>query len=275
MTALIKAQDGEIDVDRMIRLGMLSESYRYDAQSFLNYMREYDFSLMDPEGWATYQTELGKTHNGRRYEAATYNRKIAAAKRILRFTWSAHPGSQQDKERFEAAMGVFKTKKIQRKPIQPVTKDEVKEMIGTALQSTWGTLSDRPRPELALMIEFLFKTGCRISEMTNVLLTDIKPLGKGVCKIVLQGKGNKQREVAVRKDVVDRIRKHFSSKQFLFESRNGGARGKDDHRYRREYISMLINRCAKKALGRGFGACLLYTSPSPRDATLSRMPSSA
>ena len=24
-----------------------------------------------------------------------------------------------------------------------------------------------------------------------------------------------------------------------------------------------------------FGACLLYTSPSPRDATLSRMPSSA
>ena len=25
----------------------------------------------------------------------------------------------------------------------------------------------------------------------------------------------------------------------------------------------------------GFGTCLLYTSPSPRDATLSRMPSSA
>ena len=25
----------------------------------------------------------------------------------------------------------------------------------------------------------------------------------------------------------------------------------------------------------GFGGCLLYTSPSPRDATLSRMPSSA
>ena len=27
--------------------------------------------------------------------------------------------------------------------------------------------------------------------------------------------------------------------------------------------------------GRGFAICLLYTSPSPRDATLSRMPSSA
>ena len=28
-------------------------------------------------------------------------------------------------------------------------------------------------------------------------------------------------------------------------------------------------------LGAGLGICLLYTSPSPRDATLSRMPSSA
>ena len=27
--------------------------------------------------------------------------------------------------------------------------------------------------------------------------------------------------------------------------------------------------------GRGYNICLLYTSPSPRDATLSRMPSSA
>ena len=27
--------------------------------------------------------------------------------------------------------------------------------------------------------------------------------------------------------------------------------------------------------GKNFGCCLLYTSPSPRDATLSRMPSSA
>ena len=30
-----------------------------------------------------------------------------------------------------------------------------------------------------------------------------------------------------------------------------------------------------KGEGKHFNACLLYTSPSPRDATLSRMPSSA
>ena len=32
---------------------------------------------------------------------------------------------------------------------------------------------------------------------------------------------------------------------------------------------------AKSEMGQGVKTCLLYTSPSPRDATLSRMPSSA
>ena len=36
-----------------------------------------------------------------------------------------------------------------------------------------------------------------------------------------------------------------------------------------------ITRAVKRGSGEGADACLLYTSPSPRDATLSRMPSSA
>ena len=40
-----------------------------------------------------------------------------------------------------------------------------------------------------------------------------------------------------------------------------------DRRYRFEWVHIYI--------GNGYNPCLLYTSPSPRDATLSRMPSSA
>ena len=36
-----------------------------------------------------------------------------------------------------------------------------------------------------------------------------------------------------------------------------------------------VNEYIQDASGEKFTACLLYTSPSPRDATLSRMPSSA
>ena len=35
------------------------------------------------------------------------------------------------------------------------------------------------------------------------------------------------------------------------------------------------NSSSSSGSGSGSGSCLLYTSPSPRDATLSRMPSSA
>ena len=38
---------------------------------------------------------------------------------------------------------------------------------------------------------------------------------------------------------------------------------------------LAANKKAWEVLKSGSGGCLLYTSPSPRDATLSRMPSSA
>ena len=41
-----------------------------------------------------------------------------------------------------------------------------------------------------------------------------------------------------------------------------------------ETCQMLAIVCSDK-WGHGFGTCLLYTSPSPRDGLLSRMPSSA
>ena len=41
------------------------------------------------------------------------------------------------------------------------------------------------------------------------------------------------------------------------------------------FVKDYLNLSAAFLAGLGFWACLLYTSPSPRDATLSRMPSSA
>ncbi len=37
----------------------------------------------------------------------------------------------------------------------------------------------------------------------------------------------------------------------------------------------LVNEALSVAYAKGLNTCLLYTSPSPRDCTLSRMPSSA
>ena len=44
--------------------------------------------------------------------------------------------------------------------------------------------------------------------------------------------------------------------------------------YKSVEVSTIQNGIKKKSIGKN-NVCLLYTSPSPRDATLSRMPSSA
>ena len=44
--------------------------------------------------------------------------------------------------------------------------------------------------------------------------------------------------------------------------------------YEGDSVASALLASGKKLFGRSFN-CLLYTSPSPRDATLSRMPSSA
>ena len=54
------------------------------------------------------------------------------------------------------------------------------------------------------------------------------------------------------------------------------AMGVYESRVREGYTGMMLRTAvAMFLLGSMFIACLLYTSPSPRDATLSRMPSSA
>lgn len=71
----------------------------------------------------------------------------------------------------------------------------------------------------ALMIQFLFETGCRISELINIKLVNVKLNGQAEIKIV--GKGSKQRTVYAKRELIETIIKVFKSEKFLFETRNG------------------------------------------------------
>ena len=74
------------------------------------------------------------------------------------------------------------------------------------------------QPRTALIIEFLFKTGCRISEMIDVRLLDVN-VGMQV-RIKVTGKGSKQRTVFIDKELYYRIRKQFQGRFYLFENSN-------------------------------------------------------
>ena len=69
-----------------------------------------------------------------------------------------------------------------------------------------------------LMIQFLFKTGCRVSEMINVRLSDCRTVN-GYIKITLMGKGNKEREVIIPRELYHVIHNTYQGNTWLFESK--------------------------------------------------------
>jgi len=104
---------------------------------------------------------------------------------------------------------------------------------------------------LALIIEFLYKTGSRISELTAVRLIDIR-VDKQV-QITLTGKGSKLRKVFISHTLYNRIRKEFKGLYYLFEnSRN--------HRYDRSNLFKQIRAAGRSILAKDIHPHLLRHS---------------
>ena len=77
-----------------------------------------------------------------------------------------------------------------------------------------------PTKKTALLIQFLFKSACRVSEALNIRLTDCQPVGFNV-RIQIFGKGNKARHIEIPRQLYDAIRREYQGKMYLFESKSG------------------------------------------------------
>lgn len=141
------------------------------------------------------------------WSGSTRNLKRAA----LKFAIDNHPDYRNNYILRAAINEVFSS--VQRVKIQPgvaadsyLTADQVAQVQFFSC------------PRLSLIIEFLFKTGLRISELINIRLCDCKLNGK--VKVTVIGKGNKERFVFVAADLVQRIQTAFLGTIYLFETRN-------------------------------------------------------
>jgi integrase len=100
----------------------------------------------------------------------------------------------------------IKPVKQDKKVLKYLTPDQVEQLI------------EQSSPGLGLIFEFLFKTGCRVSELTSIRLRDITLADQ--VEIQLVGKGNKQRTVFIDHRLYEAIRSEFSANYYLFENRN-------------------------------------------------------
>ncbi len=149
--------------------------------------------------------------------------------------------------KLEQVLNEIKLKKISSKEVNRdllLSKEEVE------------TLIENTSEKLGLMILFLYSTGTRISEMIGIKLSNIAERER-YYEIRIVGKGRKERKIKVKKRLVEKIRSHFQSKQYLFETVNS-------NQYNRGYVSMEIKKAGWKILKKDISAHTLRHSFATR-----------
>ena len=222
--------------DEIIRAFLsIEDSYGTIPDRFIDFILERNLGLVD--GLREYALFLEGVHDGRRYSVSTYNTYIAAIKSRLRALAEMDLNlTTEQKYRLERVLREIKPKREIKPGITPdrvLTPEEV------------DILMDKADPSLALMVDFMYRTGVRVSEMAGILLSNIKPLNDH-CEIRITGKGAKQRRIMLDTKRIDEARNHFQGEVYLFEH--------DGKPYNRQSISNRISILGQIHLGRKVSA---------------------
>jgi site-specific recombinase XerD len=223
------------DMDRLLtELEAIRDVYRLDVKQFIGFVRENKLTIA--ESLTRYAKWLEEEHVGKRYSPATINRKISAAKSRIRYAFkrSVFGESLRKKHQLEDVLKAVRLKKIDR-IVVPAAKvlriDQAKKLVGRTTDST-----------VRLMVAFLCGTGVRVSEMLGIQLSDMK-IGKSeYVEVRIVGKGSKERMIHVKRECIDRIRKHFRGTTYLFEHQG--------RRFNRISVTNRIKHEALKTIGR-------------------------
>jgi len=144
-----------------------------------------------------------------KYQPSTINRKKQALLRAFREMYQNNPLAKSVIEK------VVKENTPTYKVDQTVTEDQI--LSPEQVQE----LRELSRKPLSLIIQFLWLTACRISELVSIRVNrDVKQIN-GFVQIQLVGKGNKTRKVKIPTDFYKELKATFKGNKYLFETRTG------------------------------------------------------
>ncbi len=218
----------------LAELEAIADVYRLDVKQFIAFVR--DRKLLVVEGFKQYAKWLEGEHDGKRYSPATINRKIAAARSRVRYAFkhSAYARSLRSKYHLEDILKAVKLKKVETLAV-PSEKildiEEARRLVAKAKD-----------PTIRLMVTFLVSTGLRVSEMLGLELMDLKPANGPLIRIRVRGKAERERAIYVKKEFVERLKKHFHGGKYLFEHQG--------RPYNRISVTNRIKHEALRILGR-------------------------
>ncbi len=231
-----------VEADRLDLLLEIKDDYSTDTKHFVKYLRETQqgIGLEAIEGYAVF---LREERDGKRYAGRTINKRLAAVKNRVRRMIQAEDLTGSQVYQLEAALQNIKNEKINSNAIDSdriLTPEEVARLIEAT--------HDR---KIALIIEFLWVTGCRISETLGILLNDCD-IGARRTLIRVSGKGAKERWIKIPTELYTRIRDRFVGRWHLFEH--------SEKQYSRTSVSYRIKVESLKYLHRDISAHTLRHS---------------
>lgn len=204
----IKAFSGS-EIHGMNEVLSISDYYAPDTRLFWAFCERQDlpFSVDALEEWVR-----GMKYDG--YAAATIRRRFYAIKTRLRLLVDLAPYQHEDQrilDRYELE------RRCRQIPIPNRKAFAVKPTKFFSLEEI-RTLIQKTDARTALIVEFLYSTGLRISEMCSIRKRQIRQDSERVFAIRVFGKGNKERVVFINSGLRRRIEDVFHGHDFLFES---------------------------------------------------------
>ena len=179
----------------------------YMRRDFVTFIQEHGYGIH--EGFVPFVSYLAEQD----LPANTYNAKVAAAKQCIRWMIDEHGHEYSSLQlwQLEQDLKSVKLKKLNEDEISVekdkcLTKEEVKRLISVT-----------PDQSIKYMIEFMYRTGVRVSEMLSVALVHVKPKRDKWEIRIAKAKANKERIRHLNADVAKEILQYFHGERWLFE----------------------------------------------------------
>ena len=134
-------------------------SYENDLELFNKFLKENRITNIASIDYGTIRKYLGHLHDNK-YEASSISRKISALRTFFKY-------SLKEKEIKKNPMTLISNPKKEKKLPKYLNYEEMEKLLNSIDTSQLEGIRDR------LIIELLYSTGIRVSELVNIKIKDI------------------------------------------------------------------------------------------------------
>ncbi len=174
-------------------------NYEKDLELFNNFLKKNKITKIENINYETIRKYLSYLHE-KKYESSSVCRKISALRTFFKYATKENIIKNNP-------MILISNPKKEKKLPKYLNYEEIEKLLNSIDTTTKEGIRDK------LVIELLYSTGIRVSELVNIKIKDIKINEK---QILILGKGNKERIVLFGELAKQTLKEYLNTNKELF-----------------------------------------------------------